>query len=164
MVRPHLAGIALVTAFGLTAIGEPADAAGGGGSNWADHGPTVSQDPDYTAGVEAAQRRDWNETLARMNAVVRRDDKNADAWNYLGYAYRNLGRMDESFRHYEQALRLDPDHRGAHEYVGEAYLQLGNLASAEVHLRALERLCRVPCEEYTELKEKVEAYRRGHPQ
>jgi DNA-binding SARP family transcriptional activator len=72
--------------------------------------------------------------------------------------------MDDSFRHCERALTLDPDHRGAHEYIGEAYLQVGNRASAEVHLKALEGLCRVPCDEYRELKETVQACRRDRPQ
>jgi hypothetical protein len=79
--------IASRPAFSLIASAVPAGAAGGAGSSWADRGRAASGDPDCAAGAEAAQRRDWNETLARMNAVIGRDAKNAEARNYLGYAH-----------------------------------------------------------------------------
>jgi tetratricopeptide (TPR) repeat protein len=99
-----------------------------------------------------------------MNAVVQRDARNADAWNYLGYAYRHLGEMDKSFSHYDKALQIDPDHRGAHEYLGEAYLQVGKLAEAEAQVRALDKICWMPCQELRDLKAKVAAWRKSHPQ
>ncbi len=49
-----------------------------------------------------------------------RDAGNADAWNYMGYACRKLGDMDNSFKHYDKALQLNPRYKGAHEYLGEA--------------------------------------------
>jgi len=163
MNRLHVVAAALAAVLCLLCAGPPARADASGSSEWAAQGTSTHSDPDFAAGVAAVQHKDWTETLARMNAVVTRDPKNADAWNYLGFAYRNLGRMDESFKNYEQALRLDPGHRGAHEYMGEAYLQVGDLASAEEHLKALDRLCRLPCDEYQHLKAKVDAYRRAHP-
>ncbi|MDI1272273.1 hypothetical protein [Polaromonas sp.] len=62
------------------------------------------------------------------------------------------------FKHYGEALRLNPKHRGAHEYVGEAYLMVGDLAKAKQHLAALDKLCFMPCEEYTDLKKAIAAY------
>jgi hypothetical protein len=67
------------------------------------------------------------------------------------------------FLHYEQALRIDPRHRGAHEYIGEAYLMVDDLAKAREHLAVLDKLCILPCEEYTDLKEAVAKYQRNHP-
>ncbi len=63
----------------------------------------------------------------------------------------------EALAAYNKALALDPKHRGAHEYIGEAYLQLGRLDKAKVHLDALDKLCFLPCEEYTDLKKAYEA-------
>jgi DNA-binding SARP family transcriptional activator len=68
--------------------------------------------------------------------------------------------MDNSFKHYERALQLNPGHRDAHEYMGEAYLQVGRVEDAEVHLKALDKLCWLPCEQYTELKEKIATFKR----
>jgi tetratricopeptide (TPR) repeat protein len=98
-------------------------------------------------------------------AAVMRDalaarPENADYHNPYAYSLRKglQPDMKEVFRHYEEALRIDPDHRNAHEYVGEAYLQVGDLAKAKQHLAALDKLCWVPCEQYSELKEAVEDY------
>jgi len=99
--------------------------------------------------------------IAALSSAALRDTRNADIQNYLGYAYRNAGQLDAAFRHYERALTLSPRHRGAHEYVGEAYLIVNNLAKAEEHLAALQQICLIPCEEFEELKEKIEAYKRS---
>ena len=118
-------------------------------------------DPDYDAGKKAIEAKQWNEAIAALSSAALRDTRNADIQNYLGYAYRNAGQLEAAFRHYERALALSPRHRGAHEYVGEAYLIVNNLAKAEEHLAALGRICLIPCEEFDELKEKIEAYKRS---
>jgi hypothetical protein len=58
------------------------------------------------------------------------------------------------------SARSSPRHRGAHEYIGEAYLIVNNLAKAEEHLAARRQICLIPCEEFEELKDKIEAYKR----
>jgi tetratricopeptide (TPR) repeat protein len=79
-----------------------------------------------------------------------------------GYAYRNVGRLDDALRHYEAALRLNPRHRGAHEYIGEAYLMVNDPAKAEEHLAALKEICVVACEEYEDLEKAIAAYQVRH--
>jgi Flp pilus assembly protein TadD len=117
-------------------------------------------DPDYGAGKMAIEARDWNAAITSFSAAALRAPDNPDIQNYLGYASRNAGKLDVAFKHYQRALELDPKHRGAHEYIGEAYLMANNVAKAEEHLAALERLCRLPCEEHADLKAKIGAYKR----
>jgi Flp pilus assembly protein TadD len=117
--------------------------------------------PDYAAGKKAIEARDWNTAIKHFSAVAPHAPDNADVQNYLGYAYRNTGKLDAAFKHYQRALKLNPQHRGAHEYIGEAYLMVKNLAKAEEHLAALERICRLPCEEYADLKAKVAAFKKS---
>ena len=116
-------------------------------------------DVDFVAGQAAVKQKNWQEAILRLQRVVQRDERDADAWNLLGYSHRNLGEMDKSFANYERALTINPQHKDAHEYVGEAYLQVGNLAKAEEHLRALDKICWLPCEQYSELKEKIDAFK-----
>ena len=116
-------------------------------------------DPDFAAGKKAIEARDWSAAIKSFSSAALRDTRNADIQNYLGFAYRNSGDLPSAFRHYERALVLSPRHRGAHEYVGEAYLMAGNLAKAEEHLAKLREICLVPCEEYDDLRKKVEEYR-----
>jgi len=123
-------------------------------------GPTgAPADPDYAAGKNAVEAKDWKLAIALLGKAALRDANNADIQNLLGFAYRNSGDYQRAFAHYEEALRLNPRHRGAHEYIGETYLLVGDLAKAEEHLAALERICLLPCEEYDDLKEKVVEYR-----
>lgn len=159
-VRNYIIGISIVSATCAT----PAWASGGGSSN-----PIGSSrlertvalvDADFTAGQNAVKQKKWREAIPLLENVIKRDEKNADAWNLLGYAYRNLGEMEKSFANYERALSINPQHRDAHEYIGEAYLQVGNLAKAEEHLRILDKLCWLPCEQHSDLKAKIEEYKR----
>ena len=116
-------------------------------------------DPDYAAGKKAIEAKDWAVAIRLLSSAALRDTRNADIQNYLGFAYRNAGRMELAFAHYEKALKLSPRHRGAHEYVGEAYLLVGNLAKAEEHLAALRAICLIPCEELEDLRKEIEAFR-----
>jgi tetratricopeptide (TPR) repeat protein len=94
-----------------------------------------------------------------LESYVARAPKDAYAENYLGFSYRKLGKLDAAFAHYDKALAIDPKHRGAHEYVGEAYLMTGNLDKAEEHLKVLDRLCWLPCSEYTDLKKAIASFK-----
>jgi Flp pilus assembly protein TadD len=126
-----------------------------------DSDPVAASDPDYAAGKKAIEARDWNAAIGFFSSAQRRSPDNADIQNYLGYAHRNAGKLDVALRHYQRALKLDPRHRGAHEYIGEAYLMMKDLPSAEEHLAALDRICLLPCSEYSDLKAKIAAYKIG---
>ena len=122
------------------------------------NGPSV--DPDVVAGKKAIDEKRWPAAIKALSSAALRDTRNADIQNYLGFAYRNAGQMNEAFAHYERALKLNPRHRGAHEYLGEAYLIVGKPAQAEAHLKALQAICVLPCEELDDLKAKIDQYRR----
>lgn len=119
----------------------------------------AAQDPDFKAGMAAVKSEDWQQVVARMDAYTQRNPGNADAWNELGHAHRRLGNMDPALAAYDKALKIDPKHRGAHEYLGEAYLQMGDLARAERELKALDSICFLPCEQYSDLKSQIAKYK-----
>ncbi len=125
-----------------------------------DTDPQAAADPDYAAGKKAIEVKDWNAAIKSFSSSARRAPDNADIQNYLGYAYRNAGKLDAAFQHYQRALKLDPKHRGAHEYIGEAYLMAGDLASAQKHLEALRKICVLPCEEFADLEREISAYKK----
>jgi tetratricopeptide (TPR) repeat protein len=109
------------------------------------------KDPDLEAGRQAVEAQNWKVAIEDFDRAAVRDPKNADAQNLLGYSWRKSGNLD--------ALRIDPGHKGAHEYIGEAYLMVNNLPKAEEHLTRLDKLCFLPCSEYSELKKAVEKYK-----
>ena len=122
--------------------------------------PARAKDPAYTQAVQAIEAGQFKTAIPLLEGVVARDDRNADAYNWLGYAVRKDGDAARAIPIYQKALSIDPKHRGAHEYIGEAYLMVGDLASARQHLARLDSLCFFSCEEYRDLKKAIEAFER----
>jgi tetratricopeptide (TPR) repeat protein len=60
-----------------------------------------------------------------------------EAYTYMGYANRKLGRYDDSLRAYEQALKINPDTPHAIEYQGEAFLGLNRIDEARFNFLRL---------------------------
>ena len=132
---------------------------GGGGGGGSGGGRSASTDPEYNAAVSAIKAQDYAKAIGLLKGYVARSPDDANGENWLAYSLRKSGQLDAAFEHYDKALKLDPKHLGAHEYVGEAYLMVGNLAKAEEHLKILDKLCFLPCEQFTDLKEAVAAYK-----
>ena len=60
-----------------------------------------------------------------------------EAYTYLGYANRKLGRYEESLQAYGQALKINPNTPYAIEYQGEAFLALNRIAEAQFNFLRL---------------------------
>ena len=105
---------------------------------------------------------DYEDALADLEVHIEKNRTSADAFNWLGYANRKLGRYEKAQKAYARALFLDPDHKGAHEYAGELRLLLGDLKGAERHLAELDRICLLGCEEYDELKAEIAAWKEAN--
>ncbi|HMA16129.1 MAG: tetratricopeptide repeat protein [Bacteroidota bacterium] len=145
----------LITPFALTlALSAGAAQAMGSGNDSA-----KPADPTYDAARQLVEEGKYAEAIPLLEQVVAKDAKHADALNYLGYSNRQLGNNDAALTHYQAALALEPRHRGANEYLGELYLTLGDLARAEERLKVLDDVCFFGCEEYTELKNAIAAYK-----
>jgi tetratricopeptide (TPR) repeat protein len=138
---------------------------GGGGMTTLSGGKPAAADPQYSQGVAEIEAGHFAQAVTLLESYVAQSPahaRDADAQNWLGYAYRKSGNLDAAFLHYDKALAIDPKHRGAHEYMGEAYLMTGNLAQAEEHLKALDKLCFTPCTEYSLLKRAVATWKASH--
>lgn len=120
----------------------------------------AAEDPVLQRAAEASARADWPGAAAILRQGLAADPGKAEYHNRYAYALRKGANPDMRlvFKHYDEALKLDPKHRGAHEYIGEAYLMVGNLAKAREHLKALDKLCFLPCVEYSELKKAIAEY------
>ena len=144
----HLLAAAIISIAAGQAI-----AAGG------DAGAATSASPHLAAARTLIADKKWAAAIEELKRV---DDKtNADWNNLMGYSLRKAKTPDyagaEQF--YNEALRIDPKHRGALEYSGELYLMIGDLPKAEQRLAALDKLCTFGCEEYSDLKKAVSAYK-----
>lgn len=103
-----------------------------------------------------------DEAIPLLQKVVADNPRDADAWNYLGFCSRKLGKKEEALGYYQKALALNPKHKGAHEYLGELYLQMGDLPKAEEQLAILKGLCPQGCEELEDLEADIADYKAGN--
>lgn len=126
----------------------------------ADTSPSAPPAPDPLAAARAQiAQKNWAgaiEELKRVNAPA-----SADWNNLMGYSHRKAKTPDfaSAEKFYDEALRIDPKHRGALEYSGELFLIQGDLAKAEQRLAVLDKVCFMPCEEYTDLKTAVARFK-----
>lgn len=143
---------AIILSVILVLAAGPVLAAGGSSGS-------APKDENYTKAEQLIETGEYADAIPLLEKVVTTNDKNADAFNYLGYSHRQLGQLDAALEYYQTALRLDPEHRGANEYLGEMYLQLGELEKAEERLEVLDKACFFGCEEYSELKKAIADYK-----
>lgn len=105
----------------------------------------------YVAAVRLINEARYLEAIASLYDAQGAVGPHPDILNYLGYAHRKLGRMEEAKSWYAQALAINPDHLGANEYLGELYLEIGDLAAARRQLAKLDALCAFGCAEREDL-------------
>ena len=158
MKHPTWSRIAGIAALTLTlAIAPPALAVDTG----SDSGSTSSGTSGGTQAAPAAPSmataradiaaKNWTQAIADLKLIVAASPGNADAFNLLGYSYRNAGSYQLAGRAYAKALKLDPKHTGALEYQGVLFIKLGQLDKAKANLEKIKGICGTSCEEYTDL-------------
>jgi tetratricopeptide (TPR) repeat protein len=115
-------------------------------------------DPDFAAGKKALVAENWSGAIAALKLALLREPRNADIYNYIGYAYRRLRQFGPAMQYYQAAIALNRRHRSAHEHLGELYLALGDPAKAEQQLATLEEICLIPCVETDDLNRAIATY------
>lgn len=165
-----LLALATVSAFGLASI--PAIAAPGGSVPRTEL-PRPSPSPsnkkaqktetDFQQAEYLVKGEQYAEAIPLLEGVVKDNPRDADAWNYLGFANRKLGNKEKALEAYQKALAVDPKHKGANEYLGELYLQMGDLAKAEAQLAILKGICGADCEEVEDLTADIADYKAQRP-
>lgn len=134
---------------------------GGGGGNEFDD-PNKKSGP-YKEAMDAIQAQRYAQAIPILENWVAGHSSDADGFNWLGFAYRKTGKLDPAFKAYKRALGIDPQHKGAHEYIGEAYLMANQPDKAEEHARILAQLCPTSCEELSDLRAAIVAYKSSPP-
>jgi len=135
-------------------------AAGGGGGGGDADDPNKKTGP-YKDAMDAIQAQRYAQAIPILEKWVAGHSNDADGFNWLGFAYRKTGQLHPAFKAYKRALGLDPQHKGAHEYIGEAYLMANQPDKAEEHAKVLAQLCPSSCEELTDLRAAIVAYKSG---
>ena len=149
--------IRVVFTAGVLALVLPAAAFAAGSSSSASTGDS-DVDGNYGMAKTAIAQFKYDEAKGYLQKVLAAKPDDADALNLMGFTERKLGDPGQSLEYYNKALALNPKHLGANEYLGELYLELKEPNLAEQRLAVLQQACG-NCEEYTELKEKIEKFK-----
>lgn len=112
--------------------------------------PAVPTLADARADISA---KNWSKAIADLTLIVKANPSSADAYNLLGYSYRNAGNYDRAGQAYGKALKLNPKHTGALEYQGVLFIKLGQTDKAKANLDKIKAICGTTCEEYEDLAE-----------
>ncbi len=122
-----------------------------------------ARETDFQKAEYLIKGEKYDEAVPLLQKVVADNPRDADAWNYLGFCSRKLGKKEDALGYYQKALAIDPKHKGAHEYLGELYLQMNDLAKAEEQLTILKGLCPGGCEELEDLEADIADYKANRP-
>ena len=95
-----------------------------------------SNDTERKAALRDAQEA-YRLSLPHFTTATRLDNSMHEAYTYLGYANRKIGRYDESLKAYDQALKIEPNTPYAIEYQGEAFLALNRIDDAQFNFLRL---------------------------
>jgi tetratricopeptide (TPR) repeat protein len=89
-----------------------------------------SDDKKAAKALEKAQKS-YASALQDFEKAVEKNSTLFQAWNYVGFCQRHLGRYEEALAAYGKALDLNPRYGEAYEYRAEAYLGLNRLEDAK---------------------------------
>lgn len=118
--------------------------------------PAPSDADDVRMARTAINDGDFAKAEGLLEKAVADNPQSADAWNYLGYVSRKLGKLREAEGFYDKALALDAEHVGALEYLGILYVKTGRVDEARKLLARIDAACLFTCDEYEDLKEAIE--------
>ena len=84
----------------------------------------ASSDAGERRTAQRAAADAYSASLSKFTLATQLDRSLHEAFTYIGYANRKIGRYQESLDAYARALKINPDYPPAIEYQGEAYLGL----------------------------------------
>ena len=91
----------------------------------------------------------YSQAFTKLEKALKKDKKNPDILNYMGFTSRKRGNFQSAEKFYLQGLNINPNHNGINEYLGELYVQTNRMDKANERLEVL-KSCN--CKEFGELE------------
>ena len=91
----------------------------------------------------------YTQAFKKLEKALKKDKKNPDILNYMGFTSRKTGNFEIAEKFYLQGLNINPNHNGINEYLGELYVQTNRIDKANERLEVLKN-CN--CKEFGELE------------
>ena len=98
--------------------------------------PTSNWRKDFAAGTLAYNLKDWGNVIVSMTKVIEAIGdgvpERSQAFNLRGFAYFNIGNLEQSVEDYTKAITLNPDSAVAYDNRGVSYGLLGRFDDAVI--------------------------------
>ena len=133
----------------------------GSGSSASGDGYTGYQGMDQTLKeiiFQIEKKENYDDALKDLEVYVYENPQNSDAWNFIGFASRKLGKYEDAELYYNTGLEISPSHEGILSYQGELFLQTGRYELALKNLEKLAELCNFNCTEKKALSDAIVQY------
>jgi TonB family protein len=82
----------------------------------------TSQAPEKERGIELYRKGNFGEAVEALKEAVRKQQKDSDAWYYLGLSLHRVGEIKDALKAFQKTMSLKPDF--APGYTAMAYMQL----------------------------------------
>src|SRR5262245_56165271 len=82
----------------------------------------ASQAPEKERGIELYRKGNFSEAVEALKEAVKKQQKDSDAWYYLGLSLHRVGEIKDASKAFEKTISLKPDF--APGYTAMAYMQL----------------------------------------
>ena len=138
----------------LTSSSFAAGGDGGGGSSEASLYDDAVKLVKRAGKLEKKEKLDkakklYSQAFTKLEKALKKDKKNPDILNYMGFTSRKTGNFEIAEKFYLQGLNINPNHNGINEYLGELYVQTNRIDKANERLEVLKN-CN--CKEFGELE------------
>ncbi len=107
--------------------------------NVAAQAPTTVSD-EVRQAVELLQKNRVGEAVELLQRATKKNDQDADAWQYLGVMLNRQGKTNDAQRAFEQVVKLRPTSAAPHNGLAACYLAADKLKEAEKEAQAALKL------------------------
>ncbi|MBF0314948.1 MAG: tetratricopeptide repeat protein [Oligoflexia bacterium] len=103
--------------------------------------PTFGIEHEYYLAALLEKNKEYEESYAIIHGILKKDFKNAHAWNFLGYSLieRNID-LDKAFSHISKAVALSPKDGYIRDSLGWYFFKKGDLKRAQKEVEYAYRL------------------------
>ena len=123
MFRKRAFAVLVVSILAASSVTSTSHAARSGSKEKTEESKVDKAMEHYNTGLELVEAGDFEKAFKEFGRANKERKNDPEILNMLAFTTRKLGRLDEAFEIYAQALSVRSEFPQAREYLGEAHIQ-----------------------------------------